>query len=99
MSEYATIEYYVNQVIGEITKRDVEQVSEKLRALGWEEVVRCRDCKYADEVTWPADYQVPPDYRDCGGPLVETWDYYNDEPKDNPVPPNGFCFCGERREE
>lgn len=44
MREYTTIEHYVNHVIGEITKRDVEQVSEKLRALGWEEVVRCRDC-------------------------------------------------------
>lgn len=46
MSEYATIEHYVNHVMHEITKRDVEQVSERLRALGWEEVVRCRDCKY-----------------------------------------------------
>jgi len=61
-------------------------------------VVRCRDCKHAYEVTWPANYQVPPDYLDCGGPLVETWDYYNDGPKDNPVPPNGFCFYGERRD-
>lgn len=63
-----------------------------------EEIVRCGDCKYADEVTWPASSKVPPDYLDCGGPLVETWDYYNDEPKDNHVPPNGFCFCGERRD-
>ncbi len=46
MSEYATIEHYVNHVMAEITKRDVEQVSERLRALGWEEVVRCRDCRY-----------------------------------------------------
>lgn len=64
-----------------------------------EEIVRCRDCKHADEVTWPASSKVPPDYLDCGGPLVETWDYYNDEPKDNPVPPDGFCFYGERRGE
>ena len=46
MSEYATIEHYVNHVMDEITKRDVEQVSERLRALGWEEVVRCRDCRH-----------------------------------------------------
>ncbi len=46
MSEYATIEHYVNHVMGEITKRDVEHVSERLRAFGWEEVVRCRDCVY-----------------------------------------------------
>lgn len=44
MSEYATVEHYVNHVMDEITKCDVEQVSERLRALGWEEVVRCRDC-------------------------------------------------------
>ena len=50
MSEYVTIEYYVNHVMDEITKRDVEQVSENLRALGWEEVVRCRDCYFADEI-------------------------------------------------
>ena len=46
MSEYVTIEHYVNHVMREITQRDVEQVSERLRALGWEEVVRCRDCKH-----------------------------------------------------
>lgn len=46
MSEYVTIQHYVNHVMDEITKRDVEQVSERLRALGWEEVVRCRDCKH-----------------------------------------------------
>lgn len=63
-----------------------------------EEIVRCRNCIYADEVTWPSSSKVPPDYLDCGGPLVETWDYYNDVPKDNPVPPNGFCFYGERRD-
>lgn len=47
MSEYATIEHYVNHVMDEITKRDVEQVSERLRALGWEEIVRCRDCRFS----------------------------------------------------
>lgn len=62
------------------------------------EIVRCRDCKHADEVTWLASSKVPPDYLDCNGPLVESWDYYNDEPKDNPVPPDGFCAWGERRE-
>lgn len=46
MSEYATIEHYVNHVMDEITTHDVEQVSESLRALGWEKVVRCRDCAY-----------------------------------------------------
>lgn len=49
MSEKVTIEHYINHVMGEITKRDVEQVSERLRALGWEEIVRCRDCKYYED--------------------------------------------------
>lgn len=41
MNEYATIEHYVNNVIGEITERDVEQVSEMLYKLGWEKVETC----------------------------------------------------------
>lgn len=98
MSEYATIEHYVNHVMDEITKRDVEQVSESLRAFGWEEVVRCRDCKFSHEVEWPEWMNVPSDYLDCHGELVETWDYYNDEPNNNPVKPDGFCAWGERRD-
>ena len=62
-----------------------------------EEIVRCRDCKHGYEVTWPAVSKTPSDYLDCTGPLVETWDYYNDQPKDNPVPPYGFCAWGERK--
>ena len=64
-----------------------------------EEVVRCRDCKHAHPVLGPARDDVPDDWLDCTGPLVETWDYYDDEPKDNPVRPDGFCAWGERREE
>ena len=41
MNEYATVEHYVNNVIGEITERDVEQVSEMLYKLGWEKVETC----------------------------------------------------------
>ena len=48
-SEYITIKHYADHVIGEITRRDIEQVSERLHALGWEEVVRCQDCKYFRE--------------------------------------------------
>ena len=65
MSEYATIEHYVNHVMDEITKRDVEQVSERLRALGWEEVVRCRDCRHFK----PGEEKPPVDW--CG--------YFHDE--------------------
>lgn len=41
MSDNETVEYFVNHVMDEITKRDVEQVSERLRALGWEKVITC----------------------------------------------------------
>lgn len=64
-----------------------------------EPIVRCRDCKHGHEVTWPVQSGIPSDYLNCSGYLVETWDYYNDEPKDNPVPPDGFCAWGERRGE
>lgn len=64
-----------------------------------EEIIRCRDCKHGHESDWPVFLEIPSDYLDCTGPLVETWDYYHDEPKDNPVPPDGFCFGGERREQ
>lgn len=59
-----------------------------------QEIVRCRDCKHGHEVTWPAKSQIPQDYLNCSGYLVAIWDYYNDEPKDNPVPPDGFCAWG-----
>lgn len=62
------------------------------------EIVRCRDCKHGHEVTWPVQSQIPSDYLNCSGYLVTTWDYYNDEPQDNPVPPDGFCAWGERVE-
>lgn len=52
-----------------------------------EEVVRCRDCATECE-----DGTL-----DCHGPLVQTWDYWNDEPLRNPVPPDGFCAWGIRR--
>jgi len=56
-----------------------------------EEVVRCRDC---DNATECEDGTL-----DCHGPLVQTWDYWNDEPLRNPVPPDGFCAWGKRRAE
>ncbi len=55
-----------------------------------EEVVRCRDCANATECE---DGTL-----DCHGPLVQTWDYWNDEPLRNPVPPDGFCAWGVRRD-
>lgn len=61
-----------------------------------EEIVRCRDCKFSHEVEWPEWMNVPSDYLDCCGELVEAWDYYNDEPNNNPVKPDGFCAWGEK---
>ena len=53
------------------------------------EMVRCEDCKFA--------YELDGDMLDCHGRLTELWDYWNDEPKDNPVEPDGFCAWGERK--
>lgn len=64
-----------------------------------EEIVRCRDCRYGNEVTWPTWSNIPHDYLDCTGELVETWDYYNDQPSMNPVKPDGFCAWGCRKSE
>lgn len=71
MSEYATIEHYVNHVMDEITKRDVEQVSERLHALGWEEVVYCRDCK---EFSFGSDEYATADWCDYWDAYVESPD-------------------------
>lgn len=54
-----------------------------------EPIVRCLDCASVCE-----DGTL-----DCHGPLVQTWDYWNDEPLRNPVPPDGFCAWGKRRED
>ena len=57
-----------------------------------EEIVRCRDCKYADETESGLLL--------CNGYLVDNWDYYNDEPSiGKQVEPDGFCAWGERRSE
>ena len=55
-----------------------------------EPIVRCKNCKHATELL-NGTYS-------CSGDLVETWDYYNDEPQQNIVPPDGFCAWGERVE-
>ncbi len=63
-----------------------------------EEIVRCRDCRHGNEVTWPTGSGIPQDYLDCTGELVETWDYYNDQPSMNPVKPDGYCAWACRKE-
>lgn len=63
-----------------------------------EEIIRCRDCYFGKKVYWSAGSNTPSDWLDCMGPMVETWDYWNDEPQYNPVPPNGFCAWAQRKE-
>ena len=59
-----------------------------------EQIVRCRDCEQGIETERNGKAII-----DCHGPLVQTWDHYNDEPLVNPVPPDGFCKWGIRRED
>lgn len=56
-----------------------------------ERIVRCRDCRFAHET---CDGMF-----DCEGPMVQTWDYYNDQPMSNPVQPDGFCAWGIEKED
>lgn len=81
MIEYATIGHYVNHVMDEITKRDVEQVYERLRALGWEEVVRCRDCKF---------------YQPKEGAMLSCKFEYHGFTQWKLAEPDGFCAWGEK---
>lgn len=60
-----------------------------LLKFGYVQVTRCRDCKFAHELA--------NGMYDCQGGLTEAWDYSTDEPKQNQVPPDGYCFMGERR--
>ena len=55
-----------------------------------ERIVRCRDCKFAGALEGSTTML------NCMGRLATTWDYYNDEPQDNPVEPDGYCAWGER---
>ena len=60
-----------------------------------EEIVRCRDCKYAD-ISYT--HAAVTGELHCYGYLVESWDWYNDMPSDGvKVKPDGFCAWGERR--
>lgn len=60
----STADEFVNHVMREIDEYSVEQVSERLHALGWEKVVRCRDCKH---------------YRENINGCAEFGDEWNDE--------------------
>ena len=62
-------------------------------------IVRCRDCAFAYRVHWSESCDVPPEFLNCHGPLVDHWDYERDEPAQNPVEPEGYCAWGARRSE
>ena len=66
-------------------------VDDAMRAVTVKEpIVRCKDCKQGIET---------PEGIDCHGPLVQTWDYYNDELMSNIVQPDGFCAWAVRKED
>ena len=54
-----------------------------------ERVVRCRDCRHA-----VGGFDT--DTLNCLH--FEQWDYYDDQPGDWPVEPDGFCAWGEERD-
>lgn len=70
-----------------IIERDVEQVSERLHAFGWEKVVRCRDCKFIKI--------MPVRYSDRSS-VICLADWWEGSEGDHPfVDPDGFCAWGE----
>ena len=89
VSEFQPRSEYICQVIDLVAELAQEQDGAVL-CHPQEPVVRCKDCLHATELL-DGTY-------DCSGYLAETWDYYNDEPKQNIVPPDGFCSWGEPRE-
>ena len=85
---------YIVDLTGVATKSAKDANSTERLAMLWglpvcEKIVRCRDCKqactYGDGI-------------ECLGPLVQTWDYFNDQPLHNPVDPDGFCAWGKPKE-
>lgn len=63
MIEYMSITQFRDHVISEINERDAERVAERLNELGWEKVVRCRDCKRweSGDCDWNPYYDDPAD--------------------------------------
>ena len=59
-----------------------------------EQIVRCCDCENGHKAHYRGRTII-----DCHGPLVQTWDYWQDEPLVNEVTPDGFCAWGVRRAE
>ena len=53
------------------------------------EIVRCYNCCYGE-----LKYGLI----NCHGKLAAPWDYYNDEPNETLVNPDGFCAWGVKRD-
>ena len=89
MSEYIVDDQLVQGIISEAYRKG-KGGAEVWTQREWrqEPIVRCKDCIYATELL---DGSL-----NCHGYLVETWDIERNEPKQNIVPPDGFCCWGER---
>ena len=83
--------HYAHRIASEL---DAEVLRVLEKRYGFVNPVRCRDCEQGIETERNGKAII-----DCHGPLVQTWDHYNDEPLVNPVPPDGFCKWGIRRKE
>ena len=85
MTEYASVNRYIGHVMDEITERDAEQVAERLNELGWQKVVRCRDCAFCnDEGNTHQMYLCLNDF------FTPAYAFETD--------PDGYCWRGERRD-
>ena len=68
-------------------------IDESMRAITVKgPIVRCRDCEHGHKAHYRGRTII-----DCHGPLVQVWDYWQDEPLVNEVMPDGFCAWGVRR--
>lgn len=88
-SEY--IDEIAKKVQHRVDQAALDKVADMLAEYGYVKVVRCRDCEHG--------YEVDGGMYDCLGKLTTEWDYYNDEPRQNLVEPDGFCAWSERRSE
>lgn len=76
---------FVYGLLGGLVAIAVSELYEWLRVKR-NPIVRCRDCKHA--------FKADRGMFDCTGPLTTSWDYCNDDFKENLVEPDGFCAWG-----
>lgn len=90
-------EFDLSTIANEYARRISKELdAEVLRVLeeqyGFVNPVRCRDCEHGQRAHYWGRTII-----DCHGALVQTWDYWQDEPLVNEVEPDGFCAWGVRR--